>query len=137
MSTGERVAATQSVIMELSLWPKPLEIDVCDEHYEIISAADALMSKFGRTSEVVPRAVRSKVTGGKRGPKTDLDLANDPLSMGCPECLKLYSGTGPARTKYLAQHIRVQHTPATIKDYTTEQLARATAEARDKITSNA
>jgi hypothetical protein len=132
LAKGDRVPATHSVIIGLSVWPRPQEIDLCDEDYKIIEAVDVMVMKYGRTSESEP--IKAKTHGGdQRGRKSTHDLVADPASMGCPVCLKLYSGKGTNRTKYLAQHIRVSHAPRTIKDYSEDQLARATAEARDKI----
>lgn len=135
MSTGTRVPATHSPVIAMTAWPKPQEIDLCDEHYMIIEEVDVLMMKYGRSSESEPHKAKEKPWGGdQRGRKASADLLADPDSMGCPVCLKLYSGKGTNRTKYLAQHIRVQHGPQTIKSFTDDQLAVATAEARAKIT---
>jgi len=134
MATGSRVPAKHSPVIAMSAWPKPQEIDLCDDHHAAVEAVDVMVMKYGRTSESEPYKPKKAHGGDQRGRKSNDDLLNDPDSLGCPVCLKLYSGKGTNQTKYLAQHIRVQHAPDTIKSFTQDQILTATAEARSRLT---
>jgi len=130
MATGERVAATHTPIIAMSAWPQTQEIDLCDEHFKIIEEVDVMIMKYGRSSESEPRSVPTKIK--KKVGRRSADIDTDPESQGCPVCLNLYSGRADVKTKYLSQHLRMQH-GMSIKDFSDDQLTAATAEARAKI----
>lgn len=135
VATGDHVEG-KTVTVSLSIWPMPLEIDLCEEHYKIISDLDQILNKFGR-----PDAIRKskplqpqlptkqgryagRPLGG--GVEKQRKLALLPDAVGCPMCKTLANGP-----KSLAAHLRKQH-DMLASAFSEEEIAVATVEARQK-----
>lgn len=133
----QRTESVRSLTISWSGVPRPQEIDVCEKHSDVISAFMIMMDKYGRPADTDSRAKPSQPTlptekrkrAAKPGGIRQQRLASQPGSLGCPECLALYSpGENGALYKYIAQHLLRQH-GTSVTNYTDEQLREATEKA--------
>lgn len=137
VSTGDHVEG-HTVTLSSSLWPKPMTIDLCDEHGKIVVDLDQIMTKYGRPDAIgqtKAKAAQPELVAAKRfqgrplggGAKKQAQLAADPTSVGCPVCVTLSSNE-----KSLAGHLRKQH-DLLWSAYSSAEIASATEEARAKV----